>query len=833
MKKCILILVAFALSYSAWAQTYHNGVWYALYDDSEHTMNTQGDYETSLFAPTTGDLNVKWRYEWIDWLGAFAKIDTDVLESADGGSNTRQVGSLAENTDKNSNTTEHYSVSRNINWIKYNRSGLPTHKVIVYHQDIPLAKHILFASGTYGATTASHDFGTQDALSVSEPFSINLRSFLTAGDITVTSSDPDIFRLGSADNTEPLVFAVGANACASANGTAAQATQGMLANIANYAVPVYFMPQEGKEYAAVITLTDGTSTVKVNVSGIGRKLDQVITWEPETPILSSGAITPATASSGLPVAYTFDPENILAFENGAFTILSEGTVTVTASQTGNTVYNAAESLTRIITVNPAQTYFTYEAQICEGDAWSDENFDALTDGGTYYDTIPNVYGGDSIITLELTVHPVYGFDQNLTMYIGAEEKWQNTDLSIFPLGDTLLMAPYTTVHGCDSVYTLHLSVIPRPTTYGVDTINICEGDIAEYEGRTYESEANDTILLAQKNQLGGDSVVFLTVHVWSLTFVESELTMWINDTLVWQHFDLSTMPLGDTTLIAPYVSVHGCDSVYTLHLSVIPRPTTYGADTLDICEGSSAEYEGSIYDSPVNDTVLLAQKNQWGGDSIVFLTVNVWQLSYQESELTIDKGDTVVWQNIDLSLLPAGDTTLIASYVSIHGCDSVWTLRLTVVPRPVTYGTDTISLCAGEKAVYEGKTYKRPTTDSVRVSMPNQFGGDSIVVLVVQVFPAMHLTASKTIAEGDTVMWQDIDLSTFPIGDTILVAEYLSVHGCDSTYTLYLTVTENILTAIDHQEAHIGNEVHKILKNGVLFIRKGDDTYDLYGRKIE
>ncbi|MBQ2171201.1 MAG: hypothetical protein II448_05635, partial [Paludibacteraceae bacterium] len=143
----MLILMVAALGLQA--QTYKNGTWYSLYDDAEHTMNTQGDYETAVFAPTQGTLNMQWRYEWLDWLGFAKKIDTDVLESADGGSNTREVGSLQENTGKNSNTTEHFSVSRDINWIKYNRSGLPTHKVIVYHQDIRLVQHILLAQGEY------------------------------------------------------------------------------------------------------------------------------------------------------------------------------------------------------------------------------------------------------------------------------------------------------------------------------------------------------------------------------------------------------------------------------------------------------------------------------------------------------------------------------------------------------------------------------------------------------------------------------------------------------------------------------------------------------------
>ena len=124
MKKILLSALLLSVGLGLWAQTNNNGVWYSLYDDAEHTMNTQGDYETGgVFAPTAGTLNVKWKYQWIDWLGVARKIDTEVLESSNGGSSTNKVGSLAENTDKNSNTTESFNVSRNINWIKFNRTG--------------------------------------------------------------------------------------------------------------------------------------------------------------------------------------------------------------------------------------------------------------------------------------------------------------------------------------------------------------------------------------------------------------------------------------------------------------------------------------------------------------------------------------------------------------------------------------------------------------------------------------------------------------------------------------------------------------------------------------
>lgn len=720
MKKISILVLLSVFTLSVGAQTYKNGTWYALYDEAEHEMNTQGDYETGgIFAPTGGQLNVQWRYEWIDWLGAFRKIDTRVLESGDNGANTNEVGALAENTDKNSTTSESFSVSHNINWIKFDRSGVPTHKVVVYHLDIPLAKHILLASGAYGTSSDSYDFGEQDALTPSEAYYIQLRSFLSAGDITVTSSNPDIFRVGDKDNLEALVFAVGDNACASANGTADETAEGTLANIANYAIPVYFRPQEGKSYEATITITDGTSTAEVSVSGVGKKLMQFISWEPATPIYTNATITPAVASSNLPVGYTFSPEGVVTLMDDVLTILGPGEVAITVTQPGNSLFKAAEPVIRTIVVYPAETHYAYSATICAGESYSDENFSELTQQALYFDTIPNQYGSDSVICLTLTVLPRYDFEQSLSLFVGAQKTWQGIDLSIMPVGDTTMIAKYNTVHGCDSIYTLHLTVAVPPTTFGTDAVEMCEGDTAYYEGKAYTTSLTDSVLLTVKNQYGGDSIVVLTVTAHPLyAFAETKM---------------------------------------------------------------------------------------------------------------IKQGTHETWQGIDLSTMPIGDTTLVAEYNSIYGCDSVYTLQLEVIVLPTTYGSETFTICSGEQITYEGKTYKRPTVDSVLLSQPNQYGGDSIVVVVVNVKPSMHLTSSKTITVGDTVEWQSYDLSIMPVGDTTLVAEYLSVYGCDSTFTLHLTVLE--IQTTDLGETSVTEPVQKQLRDGQIFIRKGDDYYDLYGRK--
>jgi len=204
--------------------------------------------------------------------------------------------------------------------------------------------------------------------------------------------------------------------------------------------------------------------------------------------------------------------------------------------------------------------------------------------------------------------------------------------------------------------------------------------------------------------------------------------------------------------------------------------------------------------------------------------------------LFVSSDETVAYisdENV-LVALSAGDITLSATQAGndFYSAAELVVRELTILPLPTTYGNDTVRMCSGERFVYEGKTYRRSTVDSVRVSERNQYGGDSIVELVVIVSPVMRLTASKTIEQGDEVMWQYYDLSEMPVGDTTLVASYTSVNGCDSVYTLNLTVIEKIDAAVGEVSAD-SRKTQKVFINGQLYIRKGETLYDLYGRKAE
>jgi hypothetical protein len=179
------------------------------------------------------------------------------------------------------------------------------------------------------------------------------------GDITISSDNP-AFRVGSADNTETLVWAVGANACASPNGADGALAGGeTLGDIDQYSVAIYFCPDYVKDYQGIITLTDGVSTATISVTGVGyveEQWAQEIIWDLDTLQMTVGDTLRlnAVATSGLEVGYSLNNADVCALENNMLIALAAGEIIVTATQEGNVLYLPAEEVTCTITVVPAE-----------------------------------------------------------------------------------------------------------------------------------------------------------------------------------------------------------------------------------------------------------------------------------------------------------------------------------------------------------------------------------------------------------------------------------------------------------------------------------------------
>lgn len=333
-----IILLSF-LTLGAWnnevlGQSYHNGTWYSLYESGEvYAKNTETSKKTTydVFAPTTGALSLEWKKSGTFWAikTFYAIYNLKLEESNNGGSNYTDKGNIVSSGENSSSGHETYvtlnnvSVSEDINKIRLTQNG--SLKRYFQNVKLPMATHIrlkttstknnanlyglvdqnfeAFADTYWGTTCASHQ-------------TVKLRSFLTTNSddkITITSSNPTIFRVGTADNTGNKVFTVGKNkfACESYS-----SVSGAL-NAQSYSCNVYFCPPDVGDYSADITISNGSSSVVVHVSGKGIPRNVNITTQPTVKAIEYLSLLGTSTISNDGVAK--DASNASTTVAGAFT----------------------------------------------------------------------------------------------------------------------------------------------------------------------------------------------------------------------------------------------------------------------------------------------------------------------------------------------------------------------------------------------------------------------------------------------------------------------------------------------------------------------------------
>ena len=344
----ILAVVAVNLS----AQTYNGGVWYSLYDATERTLKTSTWWEdkeiynyTNIFTPSTGVLSFDTKMT--------KHMNVTNPDSYQLSVNGTTVDVPAKQTSYLTCTTNLPTDVTSVSFVYLFSTYNSERTLSIANVKLPLAQHILLAGDN------KLDFSKQLVGEQPQAKVVNLRSFLSAGDITISSDNP-AFRVGSADNTEALVWAVGANACASQNGADGALAGGeTLGDIDQYGVAIYFCPDYVKDYQGTITITDGVSTATISVTGVGyveEQWAQEIIWDLDTLQMTVGDTLRlnAVATSGLEVGYSLNNADVCALENNMLIALAAGEITVTATQEGNALYLPAEEVTYTITVVAAE-----------------------------------------------------------------------------------------------------------------------------------------------------------------------------------------------------------------------------------------------------------------------------------------------------------------------------------------------------------------------------------------------------------------------------------------------------------------------------------------------
>ena len=266
----------------------------------------------------------------------------------------------------------------------------------------------------------------------------------------------------------------------------------------------------------------------------------------------------------------------------------------------------------------------------------------LSASGTYRDTVKNAIHGvsDSIYVLPLTVYPTY--NETLSPVTACDQYvWD---------GRTYTTSGnhgyhYYSVHGCDSIVTLPLTIYQSGN--GMETHTACDSFI--WKGTTYTSSG-----------------------------------MYTFDTL----------------------TVHGCDSTVTLNLTIYQSAD--GSETHTACD--SFIWKGTTYTSSGSYTFDTLTVH--GCDSIV--TLNLTIHTHDDTEFSVTECTSYVWAG--KTFTASGDYS--EHYTNQHGCDSISTLHLTITGVPAINLSAAQMICQSDPELQIAFTTTAGIPDSFVLSVP-------------------------------------------------------------------------------------------------------------------
>lgn len=403
----------------------------------------------------------------------------------------------------------------------------------------------------------------------------------------------------------------------------------------------------------------------------------------------------------------------------------------------------------------------------------------LKKSGIYHDTLTTIHGCDSIIRLVLTVNPIYHKNISANICKGDSYLFNGRELkNSGTYHDTL-----QTINGCDSIIRLILKV--NPTYFFEETKTICENDVYNFHGELISKPGiyYDSL----KTSAGCDSIYKLVLKTHPTYFFEKTISTCDDQPYYFAGKHLNKSGVYFDTL----VSSNGCDSIHKLNLTVHP---TYRKDiSANICRGESYMFNGrELRNSGVYYDTLQTIN---GCDSIIRLMLNVNPTYLFESTETICENNFYDFRGRQLNKPGVYYDSLIAT----TGCDSIY--KLVLKTNPTFFEEFSAIICADEYYDFAGKHLNK--TGVYYDSLISKYGCDSVYKLNLTVYPTYRKDISANICRGESYMFNGRELKNSGVYYDTLT----TIHGCDSIFRLALNVNptyifEDTVTICDNEVYH-------------------------------
>ncbi len=412
------------------------------------------------------------------------------------------------------------------------------------------------------------------------------------------------------------------------------------------------------------------------------------------------------------------------------------------------------------TIEKPKVFELQSAEICSGETFNGIEITAdtmivetislpLYDSLIFYNlqALPNL---ETVVSANVCEGDGYFFDGNNLTQAGTYQ----SDL--------------TSENGCDSTVVLTFSLLENAFTEM--SAQICAGSNYNFYGEMLTEEGTYQHLLQSVN--GCDSLVELQLTVTEGFETSTTAAVCEGDSYDFYGQTLTSSGVYETVL----TSFGGCDSLVVLVLEVFPNYAPSIAAS--ICEGSSYDFNGQELTEGGMYEANFVSKN--GCDSLVTLELSFFENEPVEIGAEICEGGEYLFGNQTLTV--SGQYEKV--FTSVQGCDSmvVLTLEVTDILNEDIF----INICHGDSYELGGEIlteqghYEWTTTSSE--------GCDSTVVLTLDFWPVYNMERAAIICLGDSAEFNGN--TYFETG--VYTATLTTIHGCDSTITLDLTVKDSL-----------------------------------------
>ncbi len=552
-------------------------------------------------------------------------------------------------------------------------------------------------------------------------------------------------------------------ACGTGNGN-------FSANITGLQEATLYYVRAFATYHTVTSYGDATSfTTLCNPLSINITGNTSICIGNSTVLTASGANT-----------YLWSPATGLNVQSGSVVEASPSVSTV-YTVTGTAANGCTGTASIFVAVNPTYNVGT-TASICPGEIY-DFYGQQLSEAGTYTHTLQSVNGCDSVITLSLsyktipnisiagntticqgesTVLTASGADSYVWVPATGLSSTSGSVVTASPSATNNYTVSGTAANGCTGYANVLVTVLPTANT----TINasICQGTQYPFFGQQLTVSGTYTHTL-QTTQ-GCDSVITLNLTVNSL----------------------------------PTITISGNNSICNGGYTTL---TANGADTYQWAPvtGLNVQTEATVIAAPASTityTILGTDANGCINSGTVTVTVNPVYNTNRDAEICQGEVYPFFGQNLTAS----GTYTHILQ--SIHGCDSIITLQLTVKQTPTVSIVGNTEICQGSNTIlaangaiayqWSPTSSLNPTTGNIVTASPSVStlytvvgtaanGCSNTATVYVNVYESQNTTIADNFCQGEVYDFYGQQLTQGGVYTHTLQ----NIHGCDSVITLILT----------------------------------------------